>query len=240
MSDMLPPLTLAQLALCLLPVVIVIGILWRWSLRAGEATYGVLRMIFQLLLVGYVLSWLFAAESGGLTIAALLAMMLIAAWIALRPLGSRHAAVYGAVLAGLAAGSVTTLAFTLAIVLSGNPLHVPQMLIPLAGMTLSNAMNTSSLALERYQGEIAGGAEPAAARSTAFRAALIPVINTMFATGLVSFPGTMTGQIISGVSPLVAARYQILVMSMLFAASGISAACCLLWAGPRLAMPARA
>ena len=34
----------------------------------------------------------------------------------------------------------------------------------------------------------------------------------------------MTGQILSGVSPLIAARYQIMVMLMIFGSSGISAA----------------
>ena len=53
-------------------------------------------------------------------------------------------------------------------------------------------------------------------------AALIPVINSLLAVGLVSLPGMMTGQILAGVSPLVAARYQIMVMCMLFAAAGLS------------------
>ena len=54
---------------------------------------------------------------------------------------------------------------------------------------------------------------------------MIPIINSLFAVGLVSLPGMMTGQILSGVSPLVAARYQIMVMCMIFAASGLSTAC---------------
>jgi putative ABC transport system permease protein len=50
------------------------------------------------------------------------------------------------------------------------------------------------------------------------------MINSLFAVGLVALPGMMTGQILSGVSPLVAAKYQIVVMLMLFGVSGISAA----------------
>jgi len=34
----------------------------------------------------------------------------------------------------------------------------------------------------------------------------------------------MTGQILSGVSPLIAVRYQVMVMCMVFGASGLSAA----------------
>ena len=55
-----------------------------------------------------------------------------------------------------------------------------------------------------------------------YYAALIPVVNGLFAVGLVSLPGMMTGQILSGVSPLIAARYQIMVMAMIFGASGLS------------------
>jgi len=60
------------------------------------------------------------------------------------------------------------------------------------------------------------------------QAALIPIINALFAVGLVSLPGMMTGQILSGVSPLVAVRYQIMVMAMIFGASGIATAVFLL------------
>jgi len=46
----------------------------------------------------------------------------------------------------------------------------------------------------------------------------------MFAVGLVSLPGTMTGQILAGVSPLIAVRYQIMVMCMIFGSAGIAVA----------------
>ena len=62
------------------------------------------------------------------------------------------------------------------------------------------------------------------ARAVALKAALIPITNSLFAVGLVSLPGMMTGQILSGVSPFIAARYQIMVMCMIFGAAGISAA----------------
>ena len=62
------------------------------------------------------------------------------------------------------------------------------------------------------------------ARNTAMQASLIPIINSLFAVGLVSLPGMMTGQILSGVSPLIAVRYQIMVMTMIFGSSVISTA----------------
>jgi putative ABC transport system permease protein len=60
------------------------------------------------------------------------------------------------------------------------------------------------------------------ARGIALRAALIPITNSLFAVGLVSLPGMMTGQILSGISPLIAVRYQIMVMCMIFSAVGLS------------------
>ncbi len=97
-------------------------------------------------------------------------------------------------------------------------------MIPLAGMAFANAMNSVSLASERLQAEIDNGNSGIKARNTAFQASLIPTINSLFAVGLVSLPGMMTGQILSGVSPLIAVRYQIMVMCMLFAVSGIASA----------------
>ena len=72
-----------------------------------------------------------------------------------------------------------------------------------------------------------------AARSSAWTAALIPQINALLAVGLVSLPGMMTGQILSGVDPLIAVRYQIVIMAMILQASGFAVAIYLALAGRR-------
>ena len=109
-------------------------------------------------------------------------------------------------------------------VLQLDPWFLPRYMIPLAGMVFANAMTAVSLCAERLYAEIKHGEEWDEARQAAYSAAMIPVINSLFAVGLVSLPGMMTGQILSGVSPLVAARYQIMVMCMIFASAGISTA----------------
>ena len=86
-------------------------------------------------------------------------------------------------------------------------------------------MNSVSLAAERFETEMARGSSYIEARNTALKTALIPITNSLFAVGLVSLPGMMTGQILSGVPPLVAVRYQIMVMCMLFASAGLTAGC---------------
>jgi putative ABC transport system permease protein len=113
-------------------------------------------------------------------------------------------------------------------VLGLDPWYQPSYLIPLAGMIFSASMTNISLALERLHAELDNGVMYQRARDIAFRASMIPVINSFFAVGLISLPGMMTGQILSGVSPLVAARYQIMVMCMIFGAAGLSTICFLL------------
>ena len=89
-------------------------------------------------------------------------------------------------------------------------------------MIIAGAMNAVGLAAERFQAETARGIGYHSARRAALEASLIPIVNSLFAVGLVALPGMMTGQILSGVSPLIAAKYQIVVMTMLFGVSGLS------------------
>ncbi len=131
------------------------------------------------------------------------------------------------VLISLLVGGSTTLILVTQAVLDFEPWYKPQFIIPLAGMILANSMNSISLAAERYFDEIGRGVTFIEARNIAFRTAMIPIINSLFAVGLVSLPGMMTGQILSGVDPLIAVRYQIMVMAMIFGAGGISSAVCL-------------
>ena len=100
-------------------------------------------------------------------------------------------------------------------------------------MIFANAMNSVSLAAERLTAEMERDVQYEQARNIAFRASLIPIINSLLAVGLVSLPGMMTGQILSGISPLIAVRYQIMVMCMVFASAGISSACFLKFLDPK-------
>ena len=85
-------------------------------------------------------------------------------------------------------------------------------------------MNTVSLAGERLFIEQERGKNYREARKIALETSMIPQINALLAVGLVSLPGMMTGQILSGIEPLTAARYQIMVMCMIFSTAGLSAA----------------
>ncbi|WP_405242703.1 ABC transporter permease [Lentisalinibacter salinarum] len=225
MNHTIQPVVLADMALAFLPVAAVIVLLLRWSENWREAVYAVVRMAVQLLLIGYLLVWIFEAERVWIVLAVVGVMILASSWIALQPVKQRRRALLGPSLAAIAAGGTANLLLVTEFVLDLAPWYRPDYFVPLAGMVYANAMNTVSLAAERLQAELAAGVEAADARRRAFRAALIPITNSLLAVGLVSLPGMMTGQILSGVDPLVAVRYQILVMCMIYGSAGISAAC---------------
>ena len=186
--------------------------------------YGLVRMLIQLLLVGYVLHYIFAAETPWLIIAVLCLMLVAASLISLRPVAEKNRRIWWQALLAICVGGVSTLVLVTQVVLSLSPWFQPHYMIPLAVMTFANSMNAVSLAAERFEVEYDREGDYGKARSMALQASLIPITNSLFAVGLVSLPGMMTGQILSGVSPLIAARYQIMVMAMVFGASGISAA----------------
>ena len=50
---------------------------------------------------------------------------------------------------------------------------------------------------------------------------MIPIINAMAAAGVVSLPGMMTGQILAGTAPVEAVKYQILIMFLIAAGTGL-------------------
>ncbi|MDG1462625.1 MAG: ABC transporter permease [Gammaproteobacteria bacterium] len=214
---------LSELAYAFLPVVLVLLILFFWRGEGMAATHAVGRMLLQLVLVGYVLTYIFAAENLFVVMAVLTVMLIAAGWIALRTVEQqRHALLLPALIA-IGFASLTILFLVTQLVLGIEPWYAPRYLLPLGGMVFAACMNAVSLAVERVEAELARGRSPDNAQRIAFNAALIPVTNSLFAVGLVSLPGMMTGQILSGVSPLIAARYQIVVMCMLFSASGLAA-----------------
>lgn len=198
------------------------------------------RMVVQLVLVGYVLRLVFAAASPGLTLLVVAAMGLIAAReIASRP-RARLARFGNYAIAGLAVavstGATAVLALTTAI--RPQPWWDPHYAIPLAGIILGSVLNSASLSLDTVlrgvvqerpgiEAQLALGVPYARAVRPVVRDAarigLLPVINQMSAAGIITLPGIMTGQILAGLDPLEAVKYQILLMFLLAGSSGLAA-----------------
>lgn len=227
-------ITIPGLLLAFVPVTIVLAIMYGWSANLVTGVYATARMLVQLLLIGYVLIFIFETDDPYVIAGVLVFMLLVASAIAIRPMVNRTLETYGRALAAIVVAGVATLALVSQAVIGVEPWFSPRYVVPLAGMIFAGSMNAVSLAGERLQVELARGEPYTPARNIAFRASIIPIVNSLFAVGLVSLPGMMTGQILSGVSPLVAAKYQIVVMAMLFGATGIASAIFLLLSRPRL------
>jgi putative ABC transport system permease protein len=185
-------------------------------------------MVAQLLLIGYVLVYIFDADTPWVVLAVLAVMVVAASWIALRTVPNLRGGLYRIVVIAVLLGGGLTLALITQGVLTLDPWYEPSVTIPLAGMIFAASMNAVSIGAERVFAELDRGVPFPEARRIAMQAGLIPITNSLLAVGLVSLPGFMTGQILSGVSPLVAVRYQVMVMCMIFGASGLSEALFLL------------
>jgi putative ABC transport system permease protein len=224
--------------------VLAAGLMSLW-LRLGlgrRLAVASLRTVVQLLLVGYVLRWVFALASPFLVLAVALVMIGAAARAATeRPTRTYAGATRGAFAMLTATGLVTTIGAT-QLVIGVHPWWRPQYLIPLLGMVLGNGLTGMSLCLDemtryldveraRVETELALGASRwEAAREPlreAVRRGMIPLLNTMTVVGIVSLPGMMTGQILEGADPLVAVRYQIVI---LFTIAGATTLGCALFA----------
>lgn len=220
----LAAIELPQLAWAFIPVLAVLFIQFKWSLSQKKTIHALARMLVQLLLVGFFLGYIFESSSVWLVLIILIIMVLFSSWIALNNIeASRRQLFQRAVLAISLSGFLTLLIITQG-VLQLSPWYHAQTLIPLAGMVFASSMNSVSLSGERFYSELANKVSYEQARNTAFQTSMIPNVNALLAVGIVSLPGMMTGQILSGISPFIAARYQIMVMCMIFASAGMSSA----------------
>jgi putative ABC transport system permease protein len=225
---------LDHLLIAFIPVILVGWIYHKWSLDTSEVGIAVVRMTAQLMLIGYVLAWLFEQRSAAVLGLVMLVMALASTWISLRKVGhgkvrQARTQLFLKTLFVIATSSLFILAIVVIGVLSVIPTEHLRIVVPLAGMIFSSAMTAVGLAAERYYSDRDSGSTYISARNKAFSASLIPITNSMLAVGLVALPGMMTGQILSGVSPLLAVRYQIVVMCMLFGVTGLSSAFFLHW-----------
>ena len=211
------------------------------ALRLGlerQLAAAALRMVVQLMLVGYVLAALFALASPVWTAGAALVMVVFAgreiAARQARPLAKGRGFALGTGCALAAAGSVTALA--LLTQLRPEPWYDPRYALPLLGMVLGNTMTGIALGLDALttgavrdraavEARLALGATRHEAllpvARAALRAGLMPIVNAMAAAGIVSLPGMMTGQILAGVEPTEAAKYQLLVMFLIAGGTGL-------------------
>ena len=221
--DQISFIPLAKLMLGFIPVITLLGIMYFWGLKISNSIYANFRMLIQLLLIGYVLTFIFETDEPIIITLVVLFMILMSAWIAMRPLKESGIYPFIVIFLSLALSGLAVLFLISQFIVDLPRWFEPSFVVPIAGMIFANSMNTVSLAGERFFIEKDRGEDYQGSRKIALETALIPQINALFAVGLVSLPGMMTGQILSGIEPLMAARYQIMVMCMIFSTAGLSA-----------------
>lgn len=234
------PLELSGLALAslLLLAVGAISFAFRLGLERSMGIAG-LRMVLQLALVALVLKFIFEVNSPIWTGLFALVMLAAAAYEVRSRMDPRitgwHAYALGAgppFLSGLLAT-----VFAVTAVIQNDPWYAPNFILPILGMMLGNALSGVCLVLDTVtdgvtreraaiEARLALGHSRTDALSTvlarALKAGLTPILTAMAATGLVSLPGMMTGQILAGVSPVQAAKYQIMIMFLIAGATGLA------------------
>ncbi len=213
------------------------------------------RTTVQLLLIGLVLKSLFA--SSNLLWLGLMAFVMLA--VAGREVMRRQTRAfsgwwgYGLGTLSMFVSSFATAIFALLVVINTDPWYLPQYSIPLLGMMLGNTMNGVALALDRLTTSAWAQRAVIETRLTlgqdwreairdisrdSLRTGMLPIINAMAAAGIVSLPGMMTGQILSGTPPLEAVKYQILIMFMIAGGTGFATVIAT-WLGARRLFDAR-
>ena len=232
------PLWRLAIAVLLVGVAVLLSRVSRLALEK-DLGLGAVRAAVQLIAIGYALRLLFAAEHPVAVFAVLAAMWVVAAWTSSRRAkhGPPSRVLFPYALAAIGVGAFVALVPVFVLVMRPRPWFEARYVIPIGGMMLSSAMNVVAQVFERLfassraeaatlEQYLALGATPEQAFApyvkAALRAALIPTINGLVTVGLVSLPGMMTGQILSGTAPEQAVRYQLVVMYQLVAVAAVA------------------
>ncbi len=210
-------------------LVLLLIITWRQGLaREKEIIFATFRMTLQLLLVGYLLVYIFELNHILITLLIFVFMEAFAIFNVFRRIKAKIGKQLQQIIGfSMFLGTTIPIFYFLFAVVNVQPWYEARYFIPLAGMLIGNSMTGITLGAERLingmearkdlvEGALMLGATPLQASrpvvNEAFSASIIPTINTMVGMGIVFLPGMMTGQILAGVSPLVAIEYQIAIM----------------------------
>jgi putative ABC transport system permease protein len=139
--------------------------------------------------------------------------------------------------AAVGASSIATVALALLTAIRPSPWFDPRYAIPLMGIVLGSVLNSASLGLDSFFGGLVAGRSGIEARlalgatiheafaesiRNSIRRGLIPLINQMSAAGIITLPGIMTGQLLAGMDPVEAVKYQILLLFLLTGAGAMA------------------
>ena len=196
-----------------------------------------IRMTVQLLLIGMVLGWVFQQNRWEMVALLCSVMVVVAGLAAVQRISRRSPGMRVDSIVAAWASSWFVLAIALAAIIRVSPWYDAKYVIPLLGMILGNTLSGISLGLDRFGEELAsqrgqvetllalGATRWEAARQPiqrAVRTGMVPTLNLMSVAGIVSLPGMMTGQLMAGVDPVEAVKYQIVLLFLVAASSALS------------------
>lgn len=243
MSDKIMDLSILQLSIAYVFVLILLVIFKaRGIRREKQILIASVRMTIQLTVMGYILMYIFRTPSWWLTSLMILVMISFAIFNAIKRVKTAMSKQLKYVMGvSLSLGALSVVVFFVIAVVQVRPWFNPQYFIPISGMIVGNAMTGISLGSNKLcsdmqdkrpiiENSLMLGATPARATkeivNDAFDSAILPTMNNMLTMGIVSLPGMMTGQILSGTFPLTAIKYQIGIM---LAILGSTALCSMLF-----------
>ena len=232
------PIDALGLAVTVLLVAVAAGISAKLRLGVARRTlWAAVRALVQLLAMGYILKLVIAADNPALSFGLLAVMVLAAVQIVLAKGSGVPRGLWPQVLLTLAVSVLLEVAVVTELVVRPAPWHAPEVLITMAGALLGNVVTAVAIALTRFfrdmrqrRGEIemmlALGATPfEASRPSvvdAVKLGLLPTVSQLASSGLVLIPGMMAGQIIAGADPVLAAKYQFVLLAAISALTVIA------------------
>ena len=211
-----------------------------WKLELGQTrriAVSSVRCFVQLLAAGFLLTYLFEFQTWWLVLLVLAAMVIAATQIATSRVKSRIPGLWADVFLSIIVSSMVIAFIVVEGIIHADPWYNARQVIPIVGMIMGNAMAAVAVAIDRLFADmdarapemfslVALGATPHEAAAPSLKAAIgagmTPVLANMSAAGIVTFPGMMTGQLLAGADPLAAAKYQIVVLLMISAATTLS------------------
>ncbi|QEQ57030.1 ABC transporter permease [Chlorobium phaeovibrioides] len=202
-----------------------------------DIAIGTLRTFAQLFLMGFVLTYILQSDRALLVVGVFLVMVVSAIFIIKGRVAEKQVSYLLPTFLTMLVSYFATAMFVSGLIIGSSPWWEPRYFLPAGGMVIGNSMSALAISLERFfrdlrqqrdqiemQLSLGAGYREASAEifRNAVRAGMIPSINAMMGVGLVFIPGMMSGQILAGIDPMTAIRYQIVVMLMLVGATTLS------------------
>ncbi|QCT74368.1 ABC transporter permease [Macrococcoides canis] len=227
-------MTLFQISLAF--IFVIIPLVMSAVLKLGlekDVIIAAVRSTIQLMIIGYILTFVFDGNHP-IYMFLMILLMIVAAAQNIVKKGQGIKGITWKIVLTLIVVEVLTIG-----ILTGFRIipFEPRYIIPISGMMIGNAMVLSLLFLNRFLSELdqndeqielilslGGNPKQAIHRvlMTSIKNSMIPTIESTKTMGLVQLPGMMSGQIIGGADPLVAAQLQLLIIFLLMTAATLS------------------